>query len=129
VAERGSSPVYYVVSAHISPPAQDIIEISPAPDLYLVEFTFGRQPHNRISIVLPATCGLAAITRAWSLFPEYKRVTKRTSVHPIKYVEIDWQNGRTIIVKKKPQPQIPVFNVKESNAPRKRRKRNGERAE
>jgi hypothetical protein len=44
------------------------------------------------------------MTRAWALFPEYKRDAKRTSVHPVKYVEIDWRNGRTIIVKQKPRP-------------------------
>jgi hypothetical protein len=117
------------VSHHISAPTQDIIEISPAPDLYLVEFTFGRQPNNRISIILPATCGLAAMTKAWALFPEYKRDTKRTFVHPIEYLEIDWLNGRTIIVKKKPRPPIPIFGIEESNAPRKRKRRNGERTE
>jgi hypothetical protein len=117
------------VSPHISPPAQDIIEISAAPDLYLVEFTFGLQPNNRISIILPATCELAAMTRAWELFPEYRRDAVRTHVHQIKYLEIDWKNSRTIIVKQKLQPQIPVFKIKEPNAPRKRKKRNGERAE
>jgi hypothetical protein len=45
----------------ISPPAQDIIEISPAPDLYLVEFTFGPQPNNRISIILPGKRGFLAV--------------------------------------------------------------------
>ena len=69
------------------------------------------------------------MTGAWALFPEYKRDTKHTSVHPIKYLEIDWLNGRTVIVKKKPQPHIPIFGIEESNAPRKRKKRNGERAE
>jgi hypothetical protein len=113
----------------ISPPAQDLIGVSPAPDLYLVEFTFGLQPNNRISIILPATCGLAAMTGAWELFPEYRRDAVRTRVHPIKYLEIDWLNGRTIIAKKKPQPHIPIFEIEKPNAPRKRKKRNGERAE
>jgi hypothetical protein len=69
-----------------SPPVQGQIEVSPAPDLYLVEFTFGRQPNNRISIILPATCGLAAMTMAWELFPEYRRDAVRTHVHPITYL-------------------------------------------
>lgn len=43
------------------------IGILPAPDLYLVEFIFGRQANSRISIILPATCGLAAMTGAWKL--------------------------------------------------------------
>jgi hypothetical protein len=69
------------------------------------------------------------MTGAWALFPEYKRDTKRTSVHPIKYVEIDWQNGRTIILKQKRQPHIPTFGIQEPNAPRKRKRRDGKRAE
>jgi hypothetical protein len=69
------------------------------------------------------------MTRAWALFPEYKRVTKRTSVYPIKYVELNWQNGRTIIVKKKPQPHIPILGIGEPSGPRKRKKSNEERAE
>jgi hypothetical protein len=84
------------------------IDISPAPDLYLVEFTFGRQPNERVSIIIPASCGLAAMTGAWALFPEYKRRSKRTHVHQVKYVELDWLNGRTIVVKQERQPYIPT---------------------
>jgi hypothetical protein len=69
------------------------------------------------------------MTTAWELFPEYRRDAVRTHVHQIKYLEIDWLNGRTVIVKKKPQPHSPIFGIEEPNAPRKRKKRNGERAE
>ena len=69
------------------------------------------------------------MTRAWELFPEYRHDAVRTHVHQIKYLEIDWLNGRTVIVKKKPQPQIPIFKIEEPNAPRKRKERDEERAE
>jgi hypothetical protein len=98
------------------------IEISPAPDIYLVEFILGRQPQRRISIILPATCGLAAMTGAWSLFPEYKRDAKRTSVHAVKYVELDWLSGRTIIVKQKPQRHIPLYKIKNRQSSGKKKK-------
>ena len=64
------------------------------------------------------------MTGAWTLFPEYKRDSKRTSVHPVKYVEIDWQTGRTIIAKQKARPDIPIFNAEEPNQRRRKKKKN-----
>jgi hypothetical protein len=81
------------------------INISPAPDLYVVEFAFPR--HLGISVIIPATCGLAAKLRAWTMFPEHKRTASLTSVYPVEYVEIDWQTGRYIVMKQKPCPAIP----------------------
>jgi hypothetical protein len=52
------------------------IDISPAQDLYVVEFAFPR--HLGISVIIPATCGLAAKLRAWTMFPEHKRTASRT---------------------------------------------------
>jgi hypothetical protein len=105
------------------------IEISPAPALYLVEFTLGRQPNERISILLPATCGLAAMTGAWTLFPEYKRDAKRTSVHPIRYAELDWRTARIIIAKQKARPDNPIFNAEEPNKRRRKKKNDVESGE
>ena len=116
------------MSADISPPAQDIIEIFPAPAIYLVEMTLGHQPNNRISVILPATCGLAAMTGAWELFPEYRRNALRTHVHQVKYVEIDWQTGRTIIVKQVRQPYVPACVMEQPNK-RKRKKNDVESGE
>jgi hypothetical protein len=108
------------------------IEISPAPDLYLVEFTLGSQPNDRISIILPATCGLAAMAGAWTLFPEYRAVAKRTSVHQVKYLEIDWRDLR-IVVKKERHPFIPASENKnpkpEPKASSKRKKKDVEGSE
>ena len=82
------------------------INISPAPDLYVVEFAFPR--HLGISVIIPATCGLAAQLRAWTMFPEYKRTASRISVYPVEYVEIDWQTGRSIVMKQKTPPATPT---------------------
>jgi hypothetical protein len=105
------------------------IEISPAPALYLVEFTLGRQRNERISIILPATCGLAAMAAAWTLFPEYKRDALRVSVHRVRYVEVDWQTGRTLVVKQERQPYILTSGIEELNKRSRRTKRNEEEAQ
>ena len=81
------------------------IDISPAPDLYVVEFAFPR--HLGISVIVPATCGLVANLWAWTMFPEHKRTASRTSVYPVEYVEIDWQTGRSIVMKQKSHSAIP----------------------
>jgi hypothetical protein len=101
------------------------INISPAPDLYVVEFAFPR--HLGISIIIPATCGLAAQLRAWTMFPEYKRTASRTSVHPVEYVEIDWQTGRSIVMKQTTPPAIAT--CEELNTRNQKKKSAGERAE
>jgi hypothetical protein len=94
------------------------INIAPAPDLYVVEFAFPR--HLGISIIIPATCGLAAKLRVWTMFPEYKRTASRTSVYSVEYVEIDWQTGRSIVMKKTPPPAIP--NCEELNTRNKKKR-------
>lgn len=107
--------VYYVVS----------IEISPAPDLYAVEFEFPR-PHLGISVILPATCGLAAKLRAWTLYPEYKRDALSVSVYRVEFAEIDWQTGRCIVMKQKKRPAIPFLKPDEFELPRWRKNRDEE---
>lgn len=99
------------------------IEIAPAPNLYLVEFVVGRQQNDRISVILPATCQLDARLKAWELFPEHRRVARRTSVLRLKYVEIDWQTGRTVVVKDKRRPAVPNFSADEVRKLIERKKR------
>ena len=57
----------------------------------------------------------------------------RTHVHQVKYVEIDWQDGRTIIVKKERQPYMPALEIEdpksEPKASSKRKKRGEEGSE
>ena len=101
------------------------INISSAPNIYVVEFAFPR--HLGISVIIPATCGLAAELRAWTMFPEYKRTASRTSVYPVEYVEIDWQTGRSIVMKQKARLAAPT--CEELNTRNKKKKSAGERAE
>ena len=42
------------------------------------------------------------------MFPEHKRTASRTSVYQVEYVEIDWQTGRSIVVKRKTPPATPA---------------------
>jgi hypothetical protein len=92
------------------------IEITPTPDLYCIEFKFPR-PHLGISVVLPATCELAAKLVAWRLFPEHKRNAVATFVCHARYVEIDWQTGRSIVMTQKKRPAVPFLKSKESETP------------
>ena len=66
------------------------------------------------------------MTGAWALFPEYKRGSNRTSVHAVKYVEIDWQTGRTIIVNKERHPYVPSRVMEEPKKRSRRKKPNEE---
>lgn len=78
------------------------IEISPEPNLYEVRFEFP-PPHLGVCIITAATCALAAKAKAWGLFPEYKRAAIGVSIHRVKYVEVDWEADRCIVVKQERQ--------------------------
>ena len=89
------------------------LEISPGPDLYVVEFEFDRQ--LGVSVVLPATCALAAQLKAWSLFPEYKRRASSTSICSIDYCEVDWETDRCVMAKRQKVETIPSFLIDEQD--------------
>lgn len=81
-------------------------EIHPSPELYCVEIT--RKPRDLgVSIVLPATCHLMARREAFRLFPEYKHSHVLMRVFPVQYIEIDWESGRSIVVKRRRPPETP----------------------
>lgn len=63
------------------------------------------------------------MTGAWSLFPEYKRDSKHTHVHPLRYVEINWLDGRTVIAKRERQAYVPS-RVTDDPKKRSRKKKN-----
>jgi len=86
------------------------IDISPAPSLYVVEFEFER-PHLGISVILPATCALAAKLEAWKLFPEHKRSASATFVYDAQYSEIDWETGRCFVMKGKRRYANPLDRI------------------
>ena len=69
-----------------------------------------------VSVIRPATCALAAKLKAWILFPEYKRISTGARVHNVEYVEIDWQTGRSIVVKRQKRPALPPLLAEEPDA-------------
>lgn len=82
-------------------------EFSPSPDLYCVEIQ--RHPKDLgISVVLPATCELMARREVLRLFPEFKYNLVLMQVYLARYVELDWDSGRSIVVKQEKRPQIPA---------------------
>jgi hypothetical protein len=72
-------------------------ESCPAPDLYAVDFE--AEKHLIASVILTATCALAARSRAWELFSEHKRRATGTRVYRVEYVEMDWETNRTIMLR------------------------------
>jgi hypothetical protein len=50
---------------------------------------------------------MAARLRALTLFPEYKRNATGVSVFPVKYVELNWQTGRCLVIKQSKRPAVP----------------------
>ena len=102
------------------------IEISPAPNLYSVEFE-RRSGDLRVSIILAATCELMAVVEALRRFPEYLRFASRTDVTLIDYAEIDWETGRCFVSKRQKRPALPEFFVDEPtpNPDEKRRTEEG----
>lgn len=98
------------------------IEVSPGPDLYVVEFEFDRQ--LGVSVVLPATCALSAQLKAWELFPEHKRRASSTSVCSIDYCEVEWETGRYFMAGRQKAETIPSFLIDEQD-----KERGGEKAE
>lgn len=75
-------------------------------NIYAVEFQ--RHPRDLgVGIVVLAESRTKAIEEAWRLFPEYKRDAVSGCVYAIQYAEIDWDNGRAFVVRRKTRPTIP----------------------
>jgi hypothetical protein len=78
----------------------------PSPDLFCVEIK--RYPKDLgVSIVLTATCELMARRDVLSLFPEYKHSLVLMKVFPVRDVELDFDSGRSIVVKQRRRPVVP----------------------
>lgn len=89
--------VYYIVSA----------QIPPIPELYCVNIQ--RSPRDLgLSIVLQATSDLTARGEALRLFPEYKAKLLPMRVSAVRYVELDWDAGRTLVITKRKRREIPA---------------------
>jgi len=80
------------------------VDVSSAPNMYAIEFEFDRK--LGVSLILSSTCALAARMKAFRRFPEYKRLATAVHLHSVEYVEIDWQTGRTIVVKQRDREVI-----------------------
>jgi hypothetical protein len=92
---------------------------SPSLDLYCVEIQ--RHPRDLgISVVLPANCELMARREALRLYPEYKHNLVLMQVFLAQYAEIDWETGRSIVVKRRRQPAIPACVAAEAKLERKK---------
>jgi len=94
-------------------------EFSPSPDLYCVEIQ--RHPKDLgISVVLPATCELMARREVFRLFPEYKHSFVLMQVYLAQYVELDWDSGRSLVVKQRRRPEVPPCVAAEAKPERKK---------
>jgi hypothetical protein len=72
---------------------------SPSPSLYCVEIK--RHPRDLgLSIVFAATSKLAATQAVLRLYPEYKHSLVLMDVYRARWVEVDFDSGRTIVVKR-----------------------------
>lgn len=77
------------------------------PELFCVEFQRNQRDLG-VSIVLQATCEMAAQREAIRLFPEYARTSVSLWVFPIRYVEFDWDEGRCLLIKRTKRREIPA---------------------
>ena len=92
---------------------------SPSLDLYCVEIQ--RHPKDLgVSIVLPATCELMARSEVLRLFPEFRHSFPLMQVYRAQYIEIDWESGRSIVVKQRQRPAIPAGVVAKAMPERKK---------
>ncbi len=75
-------------------------------NLYAVEFK--RHPRDLgIVVVLAADSRVKAIEQVRRLYPEYKRTALSGCIYPIQYAEIDWDNGRAFVMRRKTRSTIP----------------------
>ena len=82
-------------------------KIPPTPELYCVEI----QRHKGdlgLSVILPATCELKARWEFLRLFPEYRHRAVHVEVYLIRYAEIDWASGRSLVIKRNKRREIPA---------------------
>jgi len=94
-------------------------KIQSVPDLFCVEIK--RHPKDLgLSLVLQANCELAARHAVLRLYPEYKHSLILMEVYLARYAEIDWDSGRTIIVKQGRRPDVPACVAADAKHERKK---------
>ncbi len=80
---------------------------NPSLDLFCVEIQ--RDPKDLgVSVVLQATCELMARREVFRLFPEYKHNLVLMQVYLTRYVEIDWDSGRCLVIKRNKRREVPA---------------------
>jgi hypothetical protein len=57
---------------------------------------------------------------ALRLFPEFKHSLVLMQVYRARYIEHDWDSGRTIVVKQKRRPEVPPCVAAEAKPERKK---------
>ena len=79
-------------------------------DLFCVEIK--RHPRDLgLSIVFAATSKLAATQAVLRLYPEFKHILVSMQVYRARYAEIDWDSGRTIVVKRRKAGVPPCISA------------------
>ena len=54
------------------------------------------------------------------LFPEYRQSLVLMQVYLARYVELDWESGRSIVVKQRRRPEVPPCVAAEAKPERKK---------
>jgi hypothetical protein len=73
------------------------------PSMHSVDFENRPGDLGTTAIVL-ADAPEAALEKAFNLFPEYRRVSRRGHVFEVEYCEIDWETGRAFVIQREKRP-------------------------
>jgi hypothetical protein len=109
MAKRCDRSVYFTVSD----------EFTFIPELYCVEIKRHAKDLG-ISVVLRANCELMARREVLRLCPEFKHSLVLMEVYLARYAKIDWESGRSLVVKQEMPPHIPPCIDADSKLKRKK---------
>ena len=75
------------------------------PRMFAVEF---ERPSGSLSftVVVLAMCPRHAIEQVFEMFSEFRRDFRQGHVHEVAHVEIDWQDGRAFVIKRRKRPML-----------------------
>ena len=83
-------------------------DVSSSAETNVFAVEFKRHPRDLgVVVIVLAEGRMDAVKQAWRLYPEYKRDAVSGRVYAIQYAEIDWENGRAFIMRRKTRPTIP----------------------
>jgi len=80
------------------------------PRMFAVEF---ERPAGNLafSVIVPATDHLPTLEKVHTMFPEFRRTSRQGRVHEVAHVEIDWDIGRTFVIKRRRWPPKLMLNT------------------